>query len=213
MQQVNLEPAVFTGRNSAETAFLNNNPSNNKPSFSKDKPLTPALFLNAGIGEDKFSARTSKGSQEKFSDVVVRSATPLLNVDTLAANKFTNLPAGSMDSSNNKFSTSQANSSNNLNNIQACDSITQGQGYAMHVASFKNKTSAKTLLRDLIDKVNQNYTCQREGFIATVYVDGQTFFSARIGSFHSKLDATAACNKVKKYASYCGVTKNKGEVL
>lgn len=213
MQQVTLEPAVFAGRNRAETAFLSNNPSNNKPSFSKDKPLTPTLFLNAGMGEDKFSSRTSNSAQEKFSDVSVGSAKPLLNVDTQTANKFANLPEGSIEKNNDKFSTLPANSSNNLNNMLACDSITQGQGYAMHIASFKNKTSAKTLLKDLIDKVNQNDTCQREGFIANVNVDGQTFFSARIGSFPSKLDATAACNKVKKYASYCGVTKNIGEVL
>jgi hypothetical protein len=208
MHQVNLEPNLFADTTNQESAFLSN-----KQPVPENDFLPPSTFVNTGKNTEKFSSSTADNLQGKFNQVSVGSAPPLLNVKTQATTPIENSPASKLGMNDDKFSVRARLLPDNVTNIKVCSQIAQGKGYAMHIASFRNKESAKTLLKSLINKVNQADTCQKEAFIANVYIEEKVFFSARIGSFSSKLEATEACTDVKEYAAYCGVTKNVGELL
>ena len=208
MHQVNLEPRLFADTSNQEIAFLSN-----KQPVPENDFLPPSTALNADTNTKKFSSSTAESMQDKFNQISVGSAPPLLNAKTQATVPIENSPASELGMNDDKFSVKARLLPDNVTNIKTCNQIAQGKGYAMHIASFRNKESAKTLLKSLINKVNQTDTCQKDAFIANVYIEDKVFFSARIGSFSSKLKATQACTDVKEYAAYCGVTKNVGELL
>ncbi len=208
LQQVDLEPTFYTRANAQEVSFLDSN-----RLLANDTILNTNAVASVGGRSDQLSLSTTSNSNDKFSQVSVGSAAPVLRERIQTLEGFTNSPAIQMADVNDKFSNAAANSLQTPGSLHRCNLVEKGQGYAMHIASFSKKDSADILLRGLIKKLNENDTCQREAFIAKVVVKGQTFFSARIGSFLSRLDVTVACSEVKKYTSYCGVTKNIGELL
>ena len=79
MHQVNLEPNLFTDTGNQEIAFL----SNQKPVPENDF-LPPPTVVNTGKNTKKFSSSTTENLRDKFNQVSVGSAPPLLNVKTQA---------------------------------------------------------------------------------------------------------------------------------
>ena len=113
----------------------------------------------------------------------------------------------------NKFSGLASNSPFSAVNSGTCPTIGNGEGFSMHIASFKQRDKARSLLSEYKNRLMQGKPCGNTAMIAEVEVNGEVFFSARLGVFVSKEEALAACNAVKNIQSYCAVTRNQGVPL
>lgn len=208
IRQVDQIPALYTESNGPLS-----NQFSNTDAPSPYKFLSPNTTSSVKNTVDKFSQTSNNDVADKFSQVSVGKAQPLLNQNT-APKRIAALPlVKQLPINTDKFSSNEVTTFTSIESPNECPSISEGQGYAMHIASFKNKNSAEKLLQEAIVAINRNNICQRQPIIANVVVKGQTYFSARIGSFLSKADVSDACGKYRQYLSYCGVTQNIGSVL
>ncbi len=186
--------------------------------FALQSPNLSSTILSGGTSPLPTNPSQGSGVQDtKFSNVAVGAArvikpnlTPSKNLPI--DDKFSGtlkVPNGRADlaSSNSKFSGLTAHSG------AQCDRLKVGSGFALHVASFKNKAYAETLLKKVLPQVSAKEGCTKQGLIASVMVKEQQFFSARIGSYSSKEKAKEMCSQVKSMTNYCAVTVNQGEML
>ncbi|MFW8590195.1 SPOR domain-containing protein [Glaciecola sp. 2405UD65-10] len=97
---------------------------------------------------------------------------------------------------------------------EQCDTsnYTIGNGFAIHLASFKSRASVTKSWDDFKGKA-ADITCNKLALNETVSVKGQTFYSLRFGPYSSKQEALKTCSAIKTFQSYCGVTNFKGETF
>lgn len=154
-------------------------------------------------------------TDDKFSTVQVNAANELsgelFDKSTVVVDK-TKAQLRSPQNSNDskmldKFSSQVRVEKNN------CSTIDKGQGFALHIASYKVRSSAENTLQDVVGKMNKPGECSKSAMIAEVTVKNQNFFSARIGSYTTKEDAKIACGQIKSLTGYCAVTQNIGTTL
>lgn len=122
-------------------------------------------------------------------------------------------PTSRLEVSDNKFSGINSSVSLPKVNSETCPSIGKGEGFSMHIASFKKREKARSLLSQYRNRLLQGEPCGNKAMIEEVEVNGVVFFSARLGVFNSREDALTACNAVKNIQSYCAVTRNQGVPL
>ncbi|MFT7054242.1 MAG: cell division septation protein DedD [Psychromonas sp.] len=84
-----------------------------------------------------------------------------------------------------------------------------GSGYAIHLASFKNKVTALETLKRFYNE-NSQLVCGKTPVIKDVVVKNQSFYSLRLGPYLDKKDAETSCRQVRRKQSYCGITKFDG---
>jgi cell division septation protein DedD len=91
----------------------------------------------------------------------------------------------------------------------ALSDIKSGKGYAIHLASFKNKAIAVNTLKKFYNE-NSQIVCGKMPIIKDVVVKEQSFYSLRLGPYLDKKDAEKSCRQVREYQSYCGITNFEG---
>lgn len=84
-----------------------------------------------------------------------------------------------------------------------------GKGYAIHLASFKNKAIAVDTLKKFYNE-NSQIVCGKMPIIEDVVVKSQSFYSLRLGPYLDKKDAEKSCQQVRESQSYCGITNFEG---
>lgn len=183
------------------------------PEISLAEQRNPAELLQ----NEKFSQSEQNNTpsesvriDSKFSNVVVKAAKRIDNVQTtdLSPKQLNNESTINSVQENqvdlSKFSKALPHS------ISKCEPPPIGKGYSIHIASFQKKSSAVSILNDMLPKVNAETPCPLAGLIDEVKVDNRLFYSSRLGSFSTKSEATNACLVARRFNDYCAVTINTG---
>ena len=171
----------------------------NSPSFSKQSGTVQLKGISPDANPSRLTQEDSGVQADKFSGAGAPLSNQRITADNaqVSAAKFSNL---------NRVSQFEPNES-------ACGFPELGKGYSMHIASFKSKVSAEKTLRELQTQIASSQECQYPAVIETVNVNGQIFFSARLGAFETRANATQACSSVRQRQDYCGVAPYSGTPL
>lgn len=98
------------------------------------------------------------------------------------------------------------------NDVSAvCESSDVNDRYSVHVASFKNRQYAISALEELTQGISAKQLCPKETYIMDVMVNGSLFYSARLGTFSGREQASNYCNQIADLTTYCAVSTNEGE--
>ncbi len=186
---------------SPELAYLQN-----------DEKLISDMPVLIERNNEKFSeSRGSEIADNKVNKFSSLSAAPLLNntKDQLAGSQNVEIQAAD--------SLSKFKGLTDIDNYQVkqncrVSSITIGNGYAIHLASFKNRSLAVKTLKKFYAE-NDQLVCGKLPVIKDVEVNNQLFFSLRLGPFSERADAESSCSQVKQKQNYCGITKFEGQEM
>jgi cell division septation protein DedD len=195
-----------SGYNAPELAKLNNdsNPNviSNLSFSSQGKPQQRTQLrvdTRQNIENDKFSL-ANKNVTPSIGQISARNASQIEGSNTVdvqpavSLSKFTGL-------TNNLAVQTQPSCS--INDIKI------GSGYAIHLASFKNKATAVEILKKFYNE-NSQLVCGKIPVIKDVVAKNQSFYSLRLGPYIDKKDAQNSCRQVRRKQSYCGITQFDG---
>jgi cell division septation protein DedD len=195
-----------SGYNAPELAKLDNvsNPSIiSNLSFSSQRNLQQRTQLKSdtfqNVENDKFSL-ANKNVAPSIGRISAQNASQIEGSNTVDVQ-----PAVSLDKFKglNNISAVQTQPSCTMNDIKI------GSGYAIHLASFKNKATAVETLKKFYNE-NSQLVCGKIPVIKDVVVKNQSFYSLRLGPYIDKKDAETSCRQVRRKQSYCGITQFDG---
>ena len=181
-----------------------------RPSF--DALSTPAELTKINENDDEQSAKFSAEDSSLSTNVaVVAPAKPVMGNNLKQANRSNLVDNSSGGVDDAKFK-GGALTPSSMQGPCNTGNHSIGDGYAIHLASFKSKKSVMQSWNDFKGKA-ANITCNKLALNETVNVKGQTFYSLRFGPYASKQEALKTCSAIKTFQNYCGVTSFKGETF
>jgi len=157
--------------------------------------------------------------------VEVRSATPVISMDDEDIAKFsreenvirnmgndTKNIVGDISNVDRKkfFSQNQSNFQMTAGRDCIGNEVNINNNFALHLASYKNRTNATSGWRQLKQKYADTW-CEVSAKLETVNVKGTDYFSLRVGGYESKEAANLMCNEVRSQGDYCQVASFSGE--